>query len=57
MSLKDVPGYSDLSAVKAGNVHELDVELFLQAPGPRVMEAMREMFLLLYGKPPVVPGG
>jgi iron complex transport system substrate-binding protein len=55
--LKDVPGYADLSAVKAGNVHELDVDLFLQAPGPRVVEAMREMFSLLYGKPPVVPGG
>jgi iron complex transport system substrate-binding protein len=55
--LKDVPGYSDLSAVKAGKVHELDVDLFLQAPGPRVIEAMREMFSLLYGIAPVVQGG
>jgi iron complex transport system substrate-binding protein len=55
--LKDVPGYSDLDAVKAGNVHELDVDLFLQAPGPRVVEAMRAMFSLLYGTAPVVPGG
>ncbi len=55
--LPSVPGYSDLSAVKAGDVHELDVELFLQAPGPRVVTAMSEMFLLLYGKPAVVPGG
>jgi iron complex transport system substrate-binding protein len=55
--LKDVPGYSDLDAVKAGKVHELDVSLFLQAPGPRVVEAMRAMFELLYGTAPVVPGG
>lgn len=55
--LKDVPGYSDLDAVKAGGVHELDVTLFLQAPGPRVIEAMRAMFSLLYGTAPVVPGG
>ena len=55
--LKDVPGYSDLDAVKGGKVHELDVDLFLQAPGPRVVEAMRAMFALLYGTAPVVPGG
>jgi len=55
--LKDVPGYSDLDAVKAGKVHELDVTLFLQAPGPRVVEAMRAMFSLLYGTTPVVQGG
>ena len=55
--LKDVPGYSDLDAVKEGNVHDLDVDLFLQAPGPRVVEAMRAMFSLLYGTTPVVPGG
>ena len=54
--LKDVPGYSDLDAVKAGKVHELDVDLFLQAPGPRVVEAMRAMFELLYGTTPVAPG-
>jgi len=55
--LKDVPGYSDLDAVKTGKVHELDVDLFLQAPGPRVVEAMREMFSLLYGTAPVIGGG
>jgi len=55
--LKGVPGYSDLDAVKTGKVHELDVDLFLQAPGPRVVEAMRAMFELLYGTAPVVPGG
>jgi iron complex transport system substrate-binding protein len=54
--LKGVPGYSDLDAVKAGKVHELDVDLFLQAPGPRVVEAMRAMFSLLYGTTLVVPG-
>ena len=48
-TLKDVPGYSDLDAVKTGNVHELDVKLFLQAPGPRVVEAMKQMLPLLYG--------
>ena len=55
--LKDVPGYSDLDAVKSGQVHDLDVDLFLQAPGPRVIDALREMFSLLYGTEPVVPGG
>jgi iron complex transport system substrate-binding protein len=54
--LKGVPGYSDLDAVKTGKVHELDVDLFLQAPGPRVVEAMRAMFELLYGTTPVAPG-
>ena len=51
-----MPGYSDLDAVTAGNVHELDVDFFLQAPGPRVVEAMRVMFSLLYGTTPTVPG-
>jgi iron complex transport system substrate-binding protein len=55
--LKDVPGYSDLEAVKTGQVHDLDVDLFLQAPGPRVIDALREMYSLLYGTEPVVPGG
>jgi ABC-type Fe3+-hydroxamate transport system substrate-binding protein len=54
--LKDVPGYADLDAVTGGKVHELDVDLFLQAPGPRVVEAMRAMFSLLYGTTPVAPG-
>jgi iron complex transport system substrate-binding protein len=54
--LKDVPGYADLDAVTGGKVHELDVDLFLQAPGPRVVEAMRVMFSLLYGTTPVAPG-
>jgi iron complex transport system substrate-binding protein len=48
-TLKGVPGYSDLSAVKVDKVHELDVKLFLQAPGPRVVEAMKQMLPLLYG--------
>jgi ABC-type Fe3+-hydroxamate transport system substrate-binding protein len=54
--LTDVPGYSDLDAVTTGKVHELDVDFFLQAPGPRVVEAMRVMFSLLYGTTPTVPG-
>ena len=48
-TLKGVPGYSDLSAVKVDKVHELDVKLFLQAPGPRVVESMKQMLPLLYG--------
>lgn len=52
--LKDVPGYSDLDAVKSGKVHELDVTLFLQAPGPRVAVALSEMLKLLY---PTATGG
>lgn len=46
--LARVPGYSGLRAVKEGKVFELDVVLFLQAPGPRVIEAMRQMAQFLY---------
>ena len=43
-----VPGYNSLDAVKEGRVYELSVKLFLQAPGPRVIEALDEMAHLLY---------
>jgi iron complex transport system substrate-binding protein len=46
--LPSVPGYSSLDAVNEGRLHEIDVKLFLHAPGPRVVEALQEMAQLLY---------
>jgi len=46
--LSRIPGYNALRAVREGRVYELDVVIFLQSPGPRVMEAMRQMASLLY---------
>ncbi len=46
--LTRIPGYNALRAVKQGRVHELDVVIFLQSPGPRVVEAMGQMAALLY---------
>lgn len=46
--LPNVPGYNSLSAVQEGRVHEISVKLFLQAPGPRVIDALEEMAQLLY---------
>jgi len=42
------PAYAGLSAVAEGRVHELDVEVFLQAPGPRAAEGLQQLFDLLY---------
>ena len=41
--LPQVPGYSGLVAVKDGRVQELNPDLFLQAPGPRLADAVEEM--------------
>lgn len=46
--LPSVPGYSSLDAVKEGRVYELSVKLFLQALGPRVVDALEEIAQLLY---------
>ncbi|MDP3062001.1 MAG: ABC transporter substrate-binding protein [Chloroflexota bacterium] len=45
--LPRVPGYSQLDAVKAGRVKEISPELFLQAQGPRIAEAVEEMAKLV----------
>ncbi len=41
--LPRVPGYSDLAAVQQGHLKEIDPELFLQAPGPRIADAVEQM--------------
>ncbi len=46
-SLPRVPGYSGLEAVKAGRVKEVSPELFLQASGPRIAEAVEELARLV----------
>ena len=39
-SLVQIPPFRGLKAIISGNVIEADVELFLQAPGPRIVEAV-----------------
>ncbi len=46
--LPRLPGFGSLRAVKEGKVYELDLVLFLQSPGPRVVEAMRSMASMIY---------
>jgi iron complex transport system substrate-binding protein len=45
--LPQFPGFKDMAAVKDGRVIELDPVLFLQAPGPRIADAMEEMLRLM----------
>ena len=37
----------ELAAVRAGRVHEIDLEVYLQAPGPRAREGLRALDSLL----------
>ena len=39
-TIKQIPPFARLKAIQSGNVIEADVNLFLQAPGPRVIEAI-----------------
>jgi iron complex transport system substrate-binding protein len=48
-SMKTDPVWSSLSAFKNGHVMELDTRLFLEAPGPRFIEAMIQLYDILYG--------
>ena len=45
--LPRIPGFSALKAVQSGQVHELDTVLFVQAPGPRIAEAVAAMAQLV----------
>lgn len=45
--LSQTPGFSQMAAVKAGKVVELDPMLFLQAQGPRIADAVEEMLRLI----------
>ena len=47
MLLPRVPGYSTLGAVTEGRAVEIDPDLFLQAPGPRIADAVEELGFLL----------
>lgn len=44
------PAFAAVNAVTEGRVHEIDLEVFLQAPGPRAAEGLQQLFGLLYPK-------
>jgi hypothetical protein len=50
--LPGVPDYSELEAVKAGRVRELNPELFLQAQGPHIADAVAELARRVKGVAP-----
>jgi iron complex transport system substrate-binding protein len=41
--LSQMPGFKEIPVVKAGHIVELDPVLFLQAPGPRIADAVEGM--------------
>jgi iron complex transport system substrate-binding protein len=41
--------FAGVAAVQNARVFELDLEVYLQAPGPRAADGLRELALLLYG--------
>jgi iron complex transport system substrate-binding protein len=45
--LPQIPGFNQMTAVKGGQVVELDPFLFLQAQGPRIADAAEEMLRLI----------
>jgi iron complex transport system substrate-binding protein len=49
--LPRLPGFGALRAVRSGRVVELDPVIFVQAPGPRVVEAAKQLKQALEGVP------
>jgi len=49
-SMADDPIWSSLSAFQNGRVFELDNRLFVEAPGPRFIEAMAQLYEIFYGE-------
>ena len=47
-SLSSNPAWAEVPAVKNGRVSEISAEIYLQAPGPRVGDALAELAKLLY---------
>ena len=39
-SIKRIPPFARLTAIQQNNVFEADVTLFLQSPGPRIVDAV-----------------
>jgi iron complex transport system substrate-binding protein len=46
--LSSNPAWASVPAVQNGRVHEISLQVYLQAPGPRASEAIDEMSRLLY---------
>ncbi|MBN1565785.1 MAG: ABC transporter substrate-binding protein [Anaerolineae bacterium] len=49
-SMADDPIWSALTAFENGRVLELDNRLYVESPGPRVVEAMLTLYEILYGR-------
>ena len=49
--LPRIPGFSGLRAITSGQLHEIDLALFLRNPGPRIAEAVEAMAELVGGSP------
>jgi iron complex transport system substrate-binding protein len=47
--MADDPVWSSLTAFEEGRVYEMDNRLFLESPGPRFVEALKELYTLFYG--------
>jgi ABC-type Fe3+-hydroxamate transport system substrate-binding protein len=46
--IKANPAYATLNAIANNRVHNLDVEVFLQAPGPRAEQGLKGLAELFY---------
>ena len=47
-AIADDPSWPEVPALVNDRIHELDRELFLRAPGPRITEALETLLPLLY---------